>query len=69
MQYVITFQHKTALYSVHSFSCSAAKQTATQSRAEFDGTKEEAVEWCNADESDKAGEPVKAKLRVCRCAK
>lgn len=69
MQYVITFSHKTARYSVHAFTCSAAKQTNTQSRIEFSGTVAEAVEWCHEDESDKAGEPVKAAVKVCGCCK
>lgn len=65
----ITFQHNTARYAVHALTCSAAKQTGTQSRREFDGTVAEAVEWCHQDESEKAGEPTIAPVKVCRCCK
>lgn len=69
MKYAITFQHKTARYAVHAFECSAATETRSQSRVAFNGTVSEAVEWCNQDESDKAGEQVKASVKVCRCCK
>jgi hypothetical protein len=69
MKYAITFQRNTARYAVHALTCSAAKQTGTQARIEFNGTVDEAVEWCHMDESDKTGRPVKAAVKVCGCCK
>ncbi len=67
MRYIITFSFRTAAYSIHANGCSAAHANKNQTAWNFDGTEEEAVFSCHADEQEKGGEW--ANVRVCKCAK
>lgn len=69
-KYVLAFAANTASYRVHAEGCSAAveKRQYYVFEERF-GSIDEARAFADADETVKAGEPVKAIFKVCKCAK
>lgn len=64
MTYEITFNANTATYACHASGCSASRNQI----GPF-ATVDEARRYADQDESEKAGEQVKANWRVCKCCK
>lgn len=70
MTYALTFRFDTCLYSIHAVGCKAARTTTQQNYVgEMSGPISRVIEWCHQDESEKAGEPAQANVRVCGCVK
>lgn len=70
--YVLTFAANTAGYRCHAVGCKMAvsmQRTNVHLIPETFDTIEAARAWSDADESEKAGEPVQSSFRVCDCAK
>lgn len=73
MYYAIVFSYTTSAYGIHAQSCKCAASNKRQYCWIFEdgkgNTLEAAVASCHEDESEKAGKPVKAKVKICNCAK
>jgi len=72
--FALCFNYTSCRYSVHATDCPACISNSQKVRLGGDGYPEfdtiaEAKAWAHADESEKAGEPVKALLSVCKCAR
>lgn len=66
----MTFSFFGTGYKIHAMGCSAATTTGKQVALGLTfRSVADAKDWANADESDKAGEVTKAKIKVCKCAK
>lgn len=73
MYYAIVFRYTTSAYGIHAQNCKHAHHTKHQYCWIFEdgngNTLEAAVASCHEDESEKAGKPTKAKVKICPCAK
>jgi hypothetical protein len=70
MKYVMTFAMNTSGYRCHALGCLAAKDSRLTNLlpGEF-ASIDDARNYANTDESEKAGCDTRADFRVCKCAK
>jgi hypothetical protein len=66
---VLTFSPMTAVYAAHHHKCVQVNSKKVHAIDEKFPSVKAAHDWADRDESDKAGEPTKARFKSCACAK
>ncbi len=68
-KHMITFSHMTSGYRIHKIGCPSATQNDRRNAWVHHGDAHHAEAWCRADEEEKGGDPAKADVKICKCAK